>query len=801
MSIKNHTLLAILLLITTYTVRAEHQPELPPDSLKAYYLDDFVITTSVKETNDLKNLPGAVSVISPKQIINNRIESLPDLSATIPNFFIPSYGSKVSTPIYIRGMGARYGAQTVSMYVDNVPSFNPSAFDFEFQDIQRVEVLRGAQGTLYGRNAIGGIVNVYTLSPLTYQGTRMMVNGGNLGQFSANLSNYSKLASNLGLSVAGYYKRDDGYFVNNYDGSKMDNVDNAGGKAKLEWEVTPKFKAVLFGNYDYFKQGGFPYMLEGESGGNTNDPTSYMRKLATSGLSLNYKGNGFDINATTGYQLLRDDMQMDQDYSPLSVFDIRQQQKQRSISQEVVFKSANYNRYKWVVGAFGFYDHRTIDTPVTLKEDAVASLQGQMDAILGAVGAPLDILYTNDQIKLPGYYTKPAKGVALFHQSTLQDLFGVEGLTATAGIRLDYEHTSIDFFTESIGGDIELNFDKLNASLPPHRPPMPAISIAGDTTMQGKYSKHFWEVLPKVALKYDLSPTAQIYLTASKGYKTGGYNEQSFSKILQSALMESLMGNLAEQMPGGMAQYLPPIVPSDLTLEEQLSYDPELSWTYELGGRYEMLDNRMSLNYAFYYSHVKNIQIIQLTDQGQSGRIVTNAGKSNSKGVELSLRYNPTDNFTLFSEYGFADARFRDYVVKGGAGVDAEGNPVDLDYTGNAIPFAPRHTLTVGATYRHACKRHAWLDYINLNVRHTAAGKIYWTEENDAWQSFYGLTNAGVTFEKGLLSLELWGKNILSRRYHSFYFRANDMNGQEHAYIQKGDPARYGATLRYTINR
>ncbi len=526
-----------------------------------------------------------------------------------------------------------------------------------------------------------------------------------------------------------------------------------------------------------------------------------MRKLATSGLSLNYKGNGFDINATTGYQLLRDDMQMDQDYSPLSVFDIRQQQKQRSISQEVVLKSANYNRYKWVVGAFGFYDHRTIDTPVTLKVDAVAALQGQMDGILAGVGAPLEINYLNDQIKLPGFYTKPAKGVALFHQSTLENLFGVEGLTATAGIRLDYEHTSIDFFTESIGGDIELNFDKLNANLPPNRPPMPAIAIAGDTTMQGKYSKHFWEVLPKVALKYDLSPTAQIYLTASKGYKTGGYNEQSFSKILQSALMESLMGNLADKMPGGMAQYLPELPVSDLTLEEQLSYDPELSWTYELGGRYEMLGNRMSFNYAFYYSHVKNIQIIQLTDQGQSGRIVTNAGKSNSKGVELSLRYNPTDNFTLFSEYGLADARFRDYVIKGGAGVDADGNPKDLDYTGNAIPFAPRHTLTVGATYRHKLKRHAWLDHINLNVRHTAVGKIYWTEDNDAWQSFYGLTNAGITFEKGLLSLELWGKNIFSRRYHSFYFRANDMNGQEHAYIQKGYPARYGATLRYTINR
>ncbi|MDD3561897.1 Plug domain-containing protein, partial [Petrimonas mucosa] len=127
----------------------------PQDTLRVYYLNEVVVTSSVKETNELKNMPTAVSVISPKQLKDTQIESLPGLSSIIPNFFIPSYGSKVSTPIYIRGIGARLGAQTVSLYVDNVPSFNPSAFDFEFQDIQRIEVLRGAQGTLYGRNAIG----------------------------------------------------------------------------------------------------------------------------------------------------------------------------------------------------------------------------------------------------------------------------------------------------------------------------------------------------------------------------------------------------------------------------------------------------------------------------------------------------------------------------------------------------------------------------------------------------------------------------------------------------------------------
>ncbi|MDO5523963.1 MAG: TonB-dependent receptor plug domain-containing protein, partial [Bacteroidia bacterium] len=352
---------------------------LPQDTLKAYYLDEVVVSSSVKETNQLKNLPTAVSVVSPRQLSNSQIGSLPALSGVIPNFFIPSYGSKVSTPIYIRGIGARLGAQTVSLYVDNVPSFNPSAFDFEFQDIQRVEVLRGAQGTLYGRNAIGGIVNIYTLSPLTFQGTSLMMSGGNYGRFSVKGSNYSKLADNFGVSVAAYYQKDDGYFLNKYTGKNVDASDNAGGKIKMEWEISPAFKALFFGNYDYVDGGAFPYMHVDSAASNFNEPSSYKRYLVTNGLSLQYMGNGFSLNSTTGYQFLKDDMRMDQDYTPLSVFSIRQEQKEHSVSQEITVKSENRGKYNWVVGAFGFSDHRTIDTPVKIKQEGVAGLQAILD--------------------------------------------------------------------------------------------------------------------------------------------------------------------------------------------------------------------------------------------------------------------------------------------------------------------------------------------------------------------------------------------------------------------------------------
>lgn len=762
------------------------------DTIRVYNLDEFVITSSVKETNVLKRMPTAVSIVSPKMLQERQVESLPSLSGLVPNFFVPNYGSKVSTPIYIRGVGARLGSQTVSLYVDNVPYFNPSAFDFEFQDIQRIEVLRGAQGTLYGRNAIGGIVNVYTLSPLTYQGSSVSLGGGNYGQMEAHMSNYSKFNDKFGTSLALYYKRNDGYFRNNYTGKRVDDAESMGGRLKFELAPTDALTATLFTVFDYVSQGAFPYMHVDSAYVDFNEPASYKRNLVSQGLSLKYQGDGYVINSNTGYQFLNDHMKMDQDYSRRSVFSIEQEQNEHSVSQEFTFKSDKKERYQWVVGAFGFYDFRKVTTPVAIKKDGMGMLQDQLDNIFSNIppGTALpSIQYASERIDIPGIYRKPSKGIALFQQSSINNLFGTKGLSLTFGIRADYEHTAIDYYTETEGVKVNLR----PANYPPSRPP---IVVESDTLMQGRFSKDFWQVLPKLAVQYDIKEDAFVYLSASKGYKTGGYNEQSFSKISQDIMRESLMKKLMGGMPGQPPREggaTPPAAtdkPAALSLEQQLSFDPETSWNYELGGRFTFLNNKLNTTFSIFAIDVKNIQLIHLTE---GGRTVSNGGKSSSKGAELSLAYSPSRSFSFFTEYGFVNAEFKNYLT-----IDKKGESVD--YSGNKIPFAPGHTLSVGGSFRHSFNGNSFIDHLSASIQYTGAGKIYWTESNNAHQSFYGLTNATVSVEKGSFGLEVWGKNIFDTSYDAFYFEASDISGPIGPFAQRGYPAKFGATVKYTVN-
>jgi iron complex outermembrane recepter protein len=291
-----------------------------------------------------KTIPASVSVIPSEIIEESEIRSLNDLSGTAPNFYMPDYGSKLTSPVYIRGIGSRINSPSVGLYVDYVPYFEKAAFDFDFFDIRRIEVLRGPQGTLFGRNTMGGIVNIVTTSPMDYQGSHINLSGASYGSYSVNAGHYGKAGSRLGYSIALNAIHNDGFYTNIFTGKKVDKLNSYGFRNRLIYEISDRFTVENIAGFESSSQGGYPYALFNDSLKaaeeiNYNHYSSYDRDLFSDALLLRYNTGSFELMSTTSYQYLNDSQKIDQDFTPASLFFVVMGSKQHMLSQEIVARS------------------------------------------------------------------------------------------------------------------------------------------------------------------------------------------------------------------------------------------------------------------------------------------------------------------------------------------------------------------------------------------------------------------------------------------------------------------------------
>jgi len=715
-----------------------------PDSSRVVRLNEVNVYSN-KETNP-QQTPVSSTILTPKLISDAQITSIKDMSGLVPNFFIPDYGSAMSSAVYIRGIGSRNSGQSMALYVDNVPYFEKSTFDFDFYDIRQIEVLRGAQGTLYGRNAMGGIVNIYTLSPFNYEGTKLSVSGGNFGFLSAQASHYKKINNNFGLSVSGFYNHDNGFLTNQYTQKSADDQTSAGGRAKLDWNISPILKAQYSVNFDYVNQTAFPYGLHNDSTKKTakpnfNDENSYTRKILTNSLFLQYKTRNVVLSSTTSHQYFTDDMKMDNDFSPKSYYIVEQAQKQNAWNEELILKSNSKSNYQWSFGANGFWQQLDLNAPFDFKKDGLTE-------ILQANFPPFMVI-TDTVMKTPGAFNTNTKGGAIFHQSTINNLL-IEGLSLTAGLRLDYEKVKLNYNT---GSSLNVNMTMGGHTFP--------YTMAD--TLNNSLSVDFTELLPKLALKYEWSDRQFVYATVSKGYKTGGFNVQMFADLVSKGLEDRSVT-------------YPDVV------SKTISYKPEYSWNYELGGQCLSFDSHLKSSISLFYINVNDMQLTQFVPNGL-GRKISNAGTVVSKGMEVSFDANLGNGFSAALNYGYAHATFSNYT-------DSINDSTQVNYKGKFVPYAPQNTLNLSGTYEHTFKN-ACIDRLMATVQYTGVGKIYWTEANDVSQDFYSLVNAKVSVSKGAFGLELWAKNMFSTQYNAFYFYSKPST-----FYQIGKPLQLGATLK-----
>lgn len=443
------------------------------------HLEELIIM-SPKERKDLSLSPVAASVLNTGMIKSKNLTDIKDISAMVPNLFMPDYGSRLTSPVYIRGIGSKINSPSVGLYIDDIPYFEKSAFDFNLNEIERVEVLRGPQGTLYGRNTMGGLIKVYTRSPLKYQGTSISLGSGSFLTSNAGISHYSKLTENLGMSLSANYNYTDGYNTNIFNDTKADKMHALTSRLRLEWRKSPKLHIGVNSSFDFTDQNGYPYApydIDTHTVGdvNYNSEGVYKRLISTSGLTVNSKQEKFEVNSQTSFQYLDDKQGIDQDFTPEALYNANQYQTQRMVSEEINIKSRNDSWYSWLFGAFGFW--QGIDNTVTLD-------------------------YLSKKMKSEKFYDQATYGTAFYHQSEFKNL-GINGLSLTLGLRYDIERTTMDYSGHMKNAEnqtIVSDFEPFRSKL------------------------KFGQFTPKVSLQYEFESTGMVYATVSKGYKTGGFN-------------------------------------------------------------------------------------------------------------------------------------------------------------------------------------------------------------------------------------------------------------------------------------
>ena len=645
------------------------------------------------------------------------------LSGKIPGLHIPEYGASLTSTIYLRGLGSRMENPVMGLYLDGIPVLDKNAYDFDWEGIRNVMMLRGPQGTLYGRNAMGGVLSVQSLSPSDGQIRTISLEYGNAGSIRAG----SVLTFGEHV-VSATFRHSDGFFPNEFNDKPCDPYD--GLSAHWKWE-RPTGERLFLSNTlwaSLSEEGGFAYgqWKDGiQHPVSYNDEGSYRRLSVIDGLCARWWTDALAADAAASVQILSDDMHMDQDYTTASVFTLRQRQSSGAGTLELRLRR-NDPQAAWQpqTGFFALYRLNRMNAPVTFKRDGIERL------ILDNANShiPSDIGYLSipdGQIPVDSDFLTGTLNLALFHES----IFTMERWQFTAGLRLDYE-----------GG--RMDYDCL-ASL--HYRFIPTMS--GDKPFQVPYSgregHEGFEILPKLSALYKATASLSLYSTISKGYRAGGFNTQIFSDILQNMTMNGLMRDLGVYLDRPIVS-----VSADAT-----EYDPETAWNFEVGSRLRRGD--LHAEVSAYYIAVRNQQLTVFPPGMSTGRMMTNAGRSRSAGLEAEVDWTPGD-FRSSLSWSWCDARFVSYD---------DGNH---DYSGLHLPYVPRHTLYSSAGYSFhpgGCRVDA-----DLSVR--GAGPVWWNEFNTLEEPFLLRLDSRIALVFPKWELYVRGENLANTPGHSFYFKS-----------------------------
>ena len=762
------------------------------DSSRVYDLDEVVVISQSKEFQKLRQQPLSSTVLTSSELQTLGVSDLREASCFVPSFVMPAYGSRYTSSMYVRGIGSRVNSPSMGIYVDNVPLMSKSAFNNHFFGIDRVDVLRGAQGTLYGVNTEGGLVRIYTKNPMNYQGTDVRLSIGTHFLRTAEAAHYHKFSDQAALSLAAFYNGTNGFFRNAFNNERADKMDEAGGRLRLVVKPSSRLTLDLTGDYQWVRQNGFPYgQLDDElkyaASPSTNHQGNYKRNMANAGLNLTYAGDYADVAYTASWQYLNDDMLMDIDYRPQDYMHMQEKQLQNSITQELVHKSHQMGIWQGTTGFFFSHQWLKTNAPVFFDPDMNAFLSKTiedyayygmlnsmaqrmgMDAAAAMIARAGGCHITMETETIPGLFRTPQTNYGFFHESHINL---TDRLMATLGFRYDVTQNSIDYATSAV---THLDESVMGVN----------VKANVRSVLEQKEDASFEQLLPKVGLTWHIGNAGcNIYAIVSKGYRAGGFNIQMFSDILQTELQNSAQTARGDvELEHDAATYD--------NIRNTIKYDPEESWNYELGTHLNLFNHQLQIDLSTYYMQIRNQQLSVFATQYGFGRSMVNAGKSYSCGIEATLRGSALDDhLTWTASYGYTRAKFKEYTDA----VTVDGQVETIDYKDNYVPFVPQHTVATNADYRFDVNGSV-LRSLTLGVNMNAQGKTYWDAANSYGQKFYAIMGAHLDADLSPVTISFWGRNLTDTNYNLFAIDSS-FGGEKLYFAQRGAPIQLGCDVR-----
>jgi len=571
-----------------------------------------VIVTAQRRPERLEDVPMTVDFLSGSTLEDAHVDRTVEALQLLPGVSIETFGTTNQSNVFIRGIGTELEdggvEQSVAIYVDGVYIGAQQAFNATLYDADRIEVLRGPQGTLYGKNALGGAIKFESTPPGPNLGGDLQVGVGNLdyqevrGTVNAPFDDGHVLTR---LSFAGQTR--DGIIRNEYPGVKdLGTTDNFGLREQIELIPTSDWNITLSGDWGHDRptiNKGPPDMVWTRT---IDQPRVYTEDRTVWGASLNvvHEAERFTFTSLTGYRNMSIDTP---NIGALTEAPYLTTQTIRfnEVTEELRLSSPTaQQRLQWTLGVYYYHDYSTYDVPYTLV------------TLAPVYGYPDNYTETSDA-------TLGSNSYAAFGDLTyaLNDYWH-----ASLGLRYSDEYKNLEYQHSSSVSDAEFQtfIDNLYG---------PGSGLTPDEFRFAPLQQHSDQlrnndVSPRFVLAYQPVPRLNLYASAAKGFKSGAFN---------SLFVAS---------------------------QTQFAFGPETAWSYELGMKSAWLDNRLALNVATYYVDWKNEQVRSFIPQGPSFQLViTNAANSTSRGIDLTVSGAATRNLNLSLAYSYIDATFKNFAT------------------------------------------------------------------------------------------------------------------------------------------